>query len=203
MKLQLFPRMLVMRLSTIFSARKGSPRPPGAGEPVLGEAGLPDNRPPSLQLLLALLFFFVGPAVVRAQSIALPDALKAAVLRLDETRVYATLAPDAGALDDLLAPDCVYVHSNGIAQTKAQFIQALKTGAMKYLSLRYSAPPQVRLYGNSSAVLTGTAQLEVQLADGRVLKPTVVFTAFYVLLRERWQLASYHSTNAPPTAPAK
>lgn len=125
------------------------------------------------------------------------DALKAAVIRADETRIYAMLAPDAAALDDMLTPDCVYVHANGVVHTKAQFLQAVRTSALKYLSLRYTAAPTVRLYGNESAVLNATAQLEIQLGDGKAVKLSLQTTAVYVMLHERWQLASYQSTNAP------
>jgi len=134
-----------------------------------------------------------------AQRVTLADGLKAAVLRADETRLYAMLAADTAALDDLLAPDCVYVHSNGLTQTKAQFLAALKAGQIKYTALRYVAPPQVRLYGEA-AVLQATAQIEVTGPDGKTLKPTLVVTAVYAMVNDRWQLASYQSTNAPAAA---
>jgi ketosteroid isomerase-like protein len=153
--------------------------------------------------LLAFCLAFVVATPARAQSTSLSDGLKAAVLRADEARVYAMLAADIGALDDMLAPDCMYVHSNGAVQTKAQFLGALKSGAFKYAKLSYVAPPQVRLYGTETAVLTGTTQIEVQLPDGKTAKPTLLVTAIYVVLHDRWQLASYQSTSAAPAAPAK
>lgn len=148
-------------------------------------------------LLLALVVALCGPFSAFAQKATLADGLKAAVLRADETRLYAMLASDTGALDDMLAPDCLYVHSTGAVQTKAQLLNALKTGAFKYVALRYTAPPQIRLYGSEAAIVAGTMQLEVQLPDGKTAKPTVLVTAVYVMLNERWQLASYQSTNAP------
>lgn len=132
-----------------------------------------------------------------AQGIKLNDALKAVVLRADDTRLYAMQAGDLAALDDMLAPDCLYVHSNGTTQNRAEFLAALRSGALKYLSIRYTKPPQVRLYGNDCAIVTGTTQLEVQGADGQRHTPTVVATAVYLLLADRWQLASYQSTTAP------
>ncbi|HLP26404.1 MAG TPA: nuclear transport factor 2 family protein [Acidobacteriota bacterium] len=146
-------------------------------------------------MALIVTLFFVAPAF--AQKATLADGLKAAVLRADETRIYAMLAADVAALDDMLAPDCLYVHSNGTVQTKAQLLTALKTGAFKYTALRYTAPPKIRLYGNETAVLTGPMQIEVVLPDGKSLTPSLVITAVYALLHDRWQLASYQSTNAP------
>ncbi|MBI2514339.1 MAG: nuclear transport factor 2 family protein [Opitutae bacterium] len=162
-----------------------------------GVALVAGHRPALLlsAFVASLFLFAVAPAF--AQRTTLADGLKAAVLRADETRLYAMLAADTGALDDMLAADCLYVHSTGAAQTKAQLLHALKTGTFKYTSLRYTAPPLVRLYGGEAAVITGTMQLEVQLPDGKSAKPTVVVTAVYVMLNDRWQLASYQSTNAP------
>lgn len=153
---------------------------------------------------LLLAFGLVAAATLSAfaQRTTLTDTLKAAVLRADETRIYALLSPDLGALDDMLTPDCAYIHSNGVAQTKAQLLQAIKSGAMKYLSIRYSAPPTVRIYGNESAILNAPAQIEVQIPDGKTVKLSLQTTAVYVVLHDRWQLASYHSTVVPAAAPA-
>lgn len=144
-----------------------------------------------LALLLAGCCFF---APARAANPA--DSLRAAVLRADEARLGAMLAADTAALDDLLTADCLYVHSYGGTQTKAELLAALQSGGMKYRSLRYAAPPSIRLYGGETAVLTGTVQLEVTTPDGKSLKPTLLVTAVYVFQSARWQLASYQSTNA-------
>jgi len=154
-------------------------------------------------LLLALGLALLAPLAALAQRTTLTDALKAAVLRADETRLYAQLAGDTAALDDMLAPDCLYVHSNGAVQTKAQLLQTLKSGALKYLALRYDAPPQIRLYGNETGILQARAQVAIQLADGQTRKLSLQVTAVYVLLHDRWQLASYQSTDAPSAPAAK
>lgn len=121
----------------------------------------------------------------------------AAVLQADEARVRAMIAADIAALDALLTRDCVYVHSNGSVQTKRALLAALQTGGMRYAAIRYAAPPEIRVYGPDAAVLTGTTHLEVKLADGRTLKPTLLVTAIYVRQDGQWRLASYQSTNAP------
>jgi hypothetical protein len=148
----------------------------------------------SLRLLVLFLAGWCFFAPARAANPT--DDLKAAVLRADEARIGAMLAADTRALDGLLTSDCLYVHSYGGTQSKAELLAALKNGAMKYHALRYAAPPAVRLYGNESAVLTGTVQLEVATPDGKLLKPTLLITAVYVFQSDRWQLASYQSTTA-------
>jgi hypothetical protein len=148
-------------------------------------------------LLLSLVAALCNPLRAPAQKVTLADGLKAAVLRADDARVYAMLAADIGALDDMLAPDCLYVHSTGAVQTKAQLLGALQGGTIRYTAMRYLGVPRVRLYGNETAVLTGPMQIEVALPNGNVLKPVLIITAVYTLLHERWQLVSYQSTNAP------
>jgi hypothetical protein len=148
-------------------------------------------------LLLSFVAALCCPLSAPAQKATLADGLKAAVLRADDARVYAMLAADIGALDDMLAFDCLYVHSTGAVQTKAQLLGALRDGTIRYTAMRYLGAPRVRLYGNETAVLTGQMQIEVVLPDGKTLKPVLVITALYALLHERWQLVSYQSTSAP------
>lgn len=119
------------------------------------------------------------------------------VLQADAARIEAMLANDAAALERLLTADCLYVHSNGVVQTKREFLRALAGGSMRYTSIRYAEPPLVRRHGDSTALVTGITHLQVQLADGRTLQPTLVVTAVYVLHEGHWRLATYQSTQAP------
>lgn len=145
----------------------------------------------------AAVALLLAPAAT-AQPATRADALKVAVLRADELRLYAMEHADADTLDALLTPDCRYVHSNGRVQTKAEFLAAFRSGAQRYHSLRYPAAPTVRLLGTGSAVLTGTMVIEVPAPDGGRRQLTLLVTAVYAVLHERWQLASYQSTLAPP-----
>ncbi|MDP1579190.1 MAG: nuclear transport factor 2 family protein [Candidatus Didemnitutus sp.] len=139
-------------------------------------------------------FSLVGTA--GAQGATLADGLTRAVLRVDEARIHTMLAPDVGALDDILASDCIYVHSNGRTQTKAQLLDDLRTGAFKYTKIRYTSQPLVRLYGSATAIITGTTQIEVQSGKTEPVKLTLLVTAVYVAQGGRWQLASYQSVRA-------
>lgn len=150
-----------------------------------------------LRRTLVLALLLLSALTAPAQRVSVADGLRLAVLRADEVRVHAMLGSDVGALGDLLTEDCLYVHSNGATQTKAEFLESLRSGAMTYRRIQYEAVPLVRLYGSETAVLTGTTRLEVRRADGSVVQPRVLVTAVYVASSGAWRLASYQSTAAP------
>jgi len=141
-----------------------------------------------------LLAFFAALPAARAQPIGPVDAEVAAILRVDEARLAAMLHSDVAALDELLTPDCLYVHSSGWVQTKPELLAALKDGTLRYAALQYNQPPRVRSYGRDAAVLTGTMQLEARPKDRPVVKAALLVTAVYVRQQDRWRLASYQST---------
>jgi uncharacterized protein (TIGR02246 family) len=151
--------------------------------------------------LLLVALFVILPAG-RGQQPTLADALKASILRTEETRLYAMRQPDTAALDDLLTDDCLYVHSTGGTQTKAQLLAALGDGSLRYTELRLLAPPAVRLFGSGTAVLTAQVHLEGEQKGRGRISTNLTYTCVYVELEARWRLASYQSTTLPPAPPA-
>ncbi|WP_438480921.1 nuclear transport factor 2 family protein [Oleiharenicola lentus] len=148
--------------------------------------------------LLVSLFFAAFTAPGHAQRMSIGDGLKAAVIRADEVRIYAQLSADLSGLDDLLTKDCLYVHSSGRSQTKAEFLADLKSGALIYTKFQYTAAPLVRLYEGKLAIVTGTVNMEATTKAAGDVKKTLLTTCIYIIQNERWQLVSYQSTNAAP-----
>jgi uncharacterized protein (TIGR02246 family) len=132
-----------------------------------------------------------------AERMSPADAMKAAVLRTDEVRAYATVAANTLALEDQLTDDCLYSHSNGRVQTKKEFIAALAQGDLHYNVLRYLSTPTVRLFGGETAIVTGRAHLEATAKGGGKVDQDIVYTAVYVIVDAQWKLASYQSTITP------
>jgi ketosteroid isomerase-like protein len=151
----------------------------------------------------ALRLFLLGALLATttsAQPVSLGDALKAAVLRTDEARVYTILGRQTDALADLMTDDCLYVHSNGWIQTKAQFVAALAAGELNYDGFLYELPPAVRLFGAETGIVTGTARVDVRSKAGEKRTLRLVVTSTYVVQGSQWKLASYHSCLAQPPA---
>ena len=56
----------------------------------------------------------------------------AAVLALDEARFDAQVAGDKGRLEELLAEELHYTHSNALVDTKASYIDSIISGRVRY-----------------------------------------------------------------------
>jgi uncharacterized protein (TIGR02246 family) len=73
------------------------------------------------------------------------------VLQAQEDMRQAFLHADGSALDRLLSDSWKVVHVNGRLQSKAQFIESLKSGRAKFLSIAIDQP-EVRVYGGTAIV---------------------------------------------------
>ena len=64
----------------------------------------------------------------------------AAVLALDEARFDAQVAGDKARLEELLAEELHYTHSNALVDTKASYIDSIISGRVRYRQI--AAPPR-------------------------------------------------------------
>jgi hypothetical protein len=137
--------------------------------------------------LLAALVMTVAVTGAAAQ-----DGEEAAVRAAEDRRIRALVEDDFAALEEVLADDLTYTHSNALVDTKASYIRTLRAGTTKYAAIDRDTP-SVRLYG-TTAVLTGTASMTMRgLADPVRLRYTLV----YVKRNGRWQAVAWQSTRLP------
>jgi len=97
---------------------------------------------------------------------------------------------DFPALEKVLAPDLYYLHSTGVADTKASYIDSMKSGRQKYASGKIN-DLKVRVYG-STAVINGDANFEFVTA-GKPGKAHLKYTHVFVKNGKQWQLVSHQS----------
>ncbi|HUB29000.1 MAG TPA: nuclear transport factor 2 family protein [Terracidiphilus sp.] len=118
----------------------------------------------------------------------------AAVKAAEEARVAALDRSDVAALDSLLAPDLTYVHASGKVDTKISFLEAIRSGQLRYISWQPTRF-NVRVEG-ATAVLDGEYAIYVQ--DKRVqpqpFHVTVFFLTVYALRDQRWQQIAWQTT---------
>lgn len=123
-----------------------------------------------------------------------PPGTAQEVEKLEAQRFDAMLKGDTAALGALLADDLVYTHSSGKVDTKASLIDDIKTGQMKYRSIRPEGPT-MRLYGDT-AVATGLAAVEVN-NHGQELNLKLRYTDVWVNRGGKWQMVAWQSTRLP------
>lgn len=118
----------------------------------------------------------------------------AALELLEDERYAAMLSKDTEALERLLHPDLVYMHSSGVADSKSSYIGGLRDGVWDYQHIRRSEQKflvrePVALVFNRlsiSIVIRGVAKE----LDNKAL-------AVWVATEGRWQLLALQSGAIP------
>jgi ketosteroid isomerase-like protein len=88
------------------------------------------------------------------------------IARLEDDRYAAMLAKDVAALERLLHPDLVYMHSSGVADTKASYIAGVRDRVWDYSAIARS-DQTVRLHGALALVFN---RLKIDLSVRGVAK---------------------------------
>lgn len=113
-----------------------------------------------------------------------------AILKLSERKFQWMVTQNYDSLEPALDDRMIFVHSNGWAETKGEFIQDIKTAKLRYSSIVVTEA-SARVYP-SSAVVIGRGKFNVTL-DGKNLEFDLKYTEFYVQKNGRWLLASRHA----------
>lgn len=79
-----------------------------------------------------------------------------------ETRRYAAMTSNSlDALADLFHDDMIYTHSSGVVDTKASYLEALRSGRTRYLEVE-QREQTVKLLGDVALVI-GASHIEVDV----------------------------------------
>ena len=116
------------------------------------------------------------------------------VLAAQDQRFALTAGGDLDELEAMLTDDMNYTHSHSGVDTKAQFLETLRSGQVRYVSIE-PEERAVRVYGDA-AVVQGVAHLLVKVPD-RDIDVRLRFTELYVRQDGAWKLALWHSTKVP------
>jgi ketosteroid isomerase-like protein len=112
------------------------------------------------------------------------------ILALETRRYTAMTSNDLPALAALLHDEMVYTHSSGVVDSKASYLEALRSGRTRYLSVEQRAQ-QVKLIGEV-AILIGASHIEVDVESARKsldLRSLAVWTA----TPTGWQFIAWQS----------
>lgn len=114
--------------------------------------------------------------------------------RAEDARYAAMLSNDFAALHTMIANDLVYIHSSSLVDNKQTYIESLRIGAVKYLSIRRS-DIIARTFG-CVAVLTGNGNFDVAVNDKEMMVE-LRFHAVWVKRDDKMQFISWQATRLP------
>ena len=133
-----------------------------------------------------------------------PDETRQALMRLECDWSHAYLHADADALRRIEADDFVYVDDDGMVFTRAQDIEEVSTGKIRFTAMQ-EGPMQVHLHGNT-AVITGQS-MAAGTYDGHAFTGTWTWIDTWMQQPDgRWQvvgegLAKLKQDAAAPAQP--
>jgi hypothetical protein len=142
-------------------------------------------------LLLVLGLVVTGAGLLAQGS---PAASREALLQANAARFAAMVRRDLRGLDTLLAPELTYIHTDGILESKAEFLATLGTGRLRY-QLIEPDELEARLYGDAG-VITGQSGMQVKVGE-ELLRFKIRFTALYRRDGAKWVLVAWQATRLP------
>ncbi len=125
----------------------------------------------------------------------LSDTLSASQISDLEDRRYAAMVDaDLDALDELLSDDVMYAHSNASVDSKASYLEMLRTGALVYHALEHTTDAVVSRPG--VVIVGGTMSGSIHMhGTAKTLNSRVV--AVWVAEDGRWRLVAFQPTPIP------
>lgn len=157
-------------------------------------------------LAFALLLTLAGGRATNAQkaTASKPQLTQSQALTLQKTFQEASIAADIGAVSSLMADDAIFIHGSAIAQTKAEYLNSLKSGQLKFTTYELKESKVVRFDGG--AIVSGPT--EVVLAPGTLgpqpFRVEMRVSTVWVAKPAGWQLILIQGTPipAPPSGAA-
>ncbi|WP_077001705.1 nuclear transport factor 2 family protein [Variovorax sp. KK3] len=131
------------------------------------------------------------PENFEARTERAPDADKAAVIAADDARLAAMCGNDLHALGQLLDDGLSYCHSTGAVEDKSQYLDALRSGRVKYVSMQRDIAHLGRW--GACAVMQGTVGVTAEVA-GQPYRTRAAFTATWVETHGAWRMAAWQAT---------
>jgi len=116
------------------------------------------------------------------------------IIGLEDKRFGAMTGKDWKTLDGLLHGDLLYTHSSGVTDTKAVWMEAMKSGRTNYKTAKHS-DRKVRVYGDN-ALVTGKARVEVDV-NGQAKTLTLVYLDVWTKTPQGWKFVAWQSTPQP------
>lgn len=138
------------------------------------------------------LFFFLLLAIPQLAASQSKCDLK--ILETEQRRFEAMVRKDTVVLNNLLADDLVYIHSNALTENKKEHISNISTGRLIYEKMTRERA-NVRRYGKT-ALSNGIVQVRAVL-NANPFEVRLAYTATYRKKGGVWRLVNWQSTRVP------
>jgi ketosteroid isomerase-like protein len=116
------------------------------------------------------------------------------ILSLEEQRYSAMTGGDFSALEALAHDQLLYTHSSGLTDTKASWLEALKSGKTRYKSAKITEQ-KVRMLGDV-ALVTGKGHIEAEI-NGQPRTIRLIFLNAWTRTPKGWKFIAWQSTPQP------
>lgn len=113
----------------------------------------------------------------------------------EDARYAAQTSNDFAAMEKLFGDELVYIHSSAVVDGKKEYIESMRSGRVKYRSMRRSGET-LRDYGCIS-IITGTANFDVTV-EGKDQSVELRFTTTWAKRDGRIQFIGWQATRVPP-----
>lgn len=134
---------------------------------------------------LVFAFFFAAPT-------GFPQsAAERAVLAAEAARFVAMTKGDTVLLRPMLASDLVYIHSNGLTESRTEHLQAIAAGRLTYKTMQRETV-QIRHYGKTA--LTNGIVHAAGILNSNPFDIRLRYTAVYRRQHGFWRLVNWQST---------
>ena len=167
--------------------------------------GFVSTRIPSVVLafILSLLISGFATSSTPVQSAALKGALdEAQVIALQKKFQKASVDGDMPALSALLTDNATLIHGNGQVQTKAEYINSITSGKMKFTT--YDLKDSKVIFFKDGAIVVGLADIALAAPHDASASPHLLhmrISSVWVRKLDGWQLILSQDTPlaAPPS----
>jgi hypothetical protein len=121
--------------------------------------------------------------------------IKGTIKQLEDRRYKAMCDADAATLDQLLGDTLVYTHSYGGADTKASYMDGIRSKKWQYRKIE-RPKEHIEVYGEGTVVVSGQVRIEL-VADGKPKTLNSAFTNVWIKGARGWQMVAWQSTPLP------
>jgi hypothetical protein len=139
--------------------------------------------------IFRLIFFFVALLMTRALAAGAQSTAREKLLAMEKKRFDALTSRDTTALSRLLSDDLIFMHTNGVIDTKSSLLKSISTGSLIYLFI-LPETTTCTIDGNVGWVY-GKANIRFKVASiNMTIDQYISFINFYRLIHDEWQLVA-------------